>query len=155
MALAGLAALAVAMGIGRFAFTPVLPMMLHDAGLSVVQGGWLASANYLGYLAGALWAGAVRARGDVAIRGGLAVIGFTTLGMALDAGLEGWAMLRAVAGVASAWGLIHTSAWAFEHIAPAGKPALAGIVFAGVGVGIIAAGGLCVLLMAYHPRHGS
>ena len=52
--LAGLLALAVAMGIGRFAFTPVLPMMQADLGLSLAQGSWLASANYLGYLLGAL-----------------------------------------------------------------------------------------------------
>ena len=58
IALAGLAALAVAMGIGRFAFTPLLPMMQADAGLTLAQGGWLASANYAGYLAGALWAAA-------------------------------------------------------------------------------------------------
>src|SRR5436189_132407 len=54
VAFAGLAALAVAMGIGRFAFTPLLPMMQDDAGVSLAQGGYLASANYLGYLAGAL-----------------------------------------------------------------------------------------------------
>ncbi len=146
IALAGLAALAVAMGIGRFAFTPLLPMMQQDAGLSVVQGGWLASANYLGYLAGALWAGAMRARAATAIRAGLAVIGLATLGMALDAGMLAWAALRAAAGVASAWVLIHTSAWAFERMA--GRPILAGVLFAGVGAGIIFAGMLCVLLMA-------
>src|SRR5258706_296312 len=56
IALAGLAALAMAMGIGRFAFTPLLPMMQQDAGLSLAQGGYLASANYVGYLVGALWA---------------------------------------------------------------------------------------------------
>ena len=50
VAFAGLAALAVAMGIGRFAFTPILPMMQDDAGLSIADGGWLASANYAGYL---------------------------------------------------------------------------------------------------------
>ena len=38
------------MGIGRFAFTPVWPLMAHDAALSLEQGGWLASANYAGYL---------------------------------------------------------------------------------------------------------
>lgn len=54
IALAGALALAVAMGIGRFAFTPILPMMQDDAGLSVVSGGYLASANYLGYLLGSL-----------------------------------------------------------------------------------------------------
>src|SRR4029077_6281166 len=52
VARAGLIALAVAMGIGRFAFTPVLPMMQVDRGMSVAAGAWLASANYLGYLVG-------------------------------------------------------------------------------------------------------
>ena len=54
VAAAGLVALAVAMGIGRFAFTPILPMMLHDGVVDLHGASWLASANYLGYLAGAL-----------------------------------------------------------------------------------------------------
>ena len=116
IALAGLAALAVAMGIGRFAFTPILPMMQQDTGLSVAAGGWLASANYLGYLVGALWAGAMRVRSVYAIRAGLAVIGVVTLGMAIDAGMLAWLLLRLAAGVASAWVLIHTSAWCMERM---------------------------------------
>ena len=52
--LIGLAGLAVAMGIGRFAFTPLLPLMQRDAGLSLADGSWLATANYVGYLAGAV-----------------------------------------------------------------------------------------------------
>lgn len=150
IALAGLAALAVAMGVGRFAFTPLLPMMQQDAGLSVAGGGWLASANYLGYLAGALWAGAARANSATAIRAGLATIGLATLAMAFDAGFAAWAVLRMLAGVGSAWVLIHTSAWCFERFVPLGRPILAGVLFAGVGVGIVAAGSLCVLLMAMH-----
>ncbi|HEY9208403.1 MAG TPA: YbfB/YjiJ family MFS transporter, partial [Acidovorax sp.] len=47
-------ALAVAMGVGRFAFTPLLPMMLHDGVLTLAEGSWLATANYVGYLVGAL-----------------------------------------------------------------------------------------------------
>ncbi len=47
--LVGLAALASAMGVGRFAFTPLLPLMQAHEGLSLGQGAWLASANYLGY----------------------------------------------------------------------------------------------------------
>jgi len=150
IALAGLAALAVAMGVGRFAFTPVLPMMQLDSGLSVAQGGWLASANYLGYFAGALWAGAARVNAAAAIRLGLAGTGLATLAMAFDAGFALWALLRAIAGVTSAWVLIHTSAWALERIVPLGRPVLAGVLFAGVGVGVAAAGVLCVLLMSLH-----
>src|SRR5256886_17026024 len=63
--LAGLAALAVAVGSGRFAFTPMRPMMQADSGLSLIAGGWLASANYLGYLFGALSAGFFRRSGGV------------------------------------------------------------------------------------------
>ena len=54
VALAGMAALAVAMGVGRFAFTPLLPMMLSDGVITLVDGSWLATANYVGYLLGAL-----------------------------------------------------------------------------------------------------
>lgn len=54
LAIVGMLTLAVAIGIGRFAFTPILPMMQKDAGLSLAAAGWLASANYVGYFIGAL-----------------------------------------------------------------------------------------------------
>ena len=53
-AVAGLCALAVAMGIGRFAFTPLLPMMLHDGVITLPVASWLATANYIGYWLGAM-----------------------------------------------------------------------------------------------------
>ena len=95
-AFAALAALAAAMGIGRFAFTPILPMMQQDAGVSVAQGAWLASANYLGYLAGALSAIGLRARPASAIRAGLALIALATLAMGLTRDLLAWAALDAL-----------------------------------------------------------
>jgi MFS family permease len=155
VAWAGLAALAVAMGIGRFAFTPILPMMQQDHGLSVAAGGWLASANYAGYLAGALWAGAVRVDGARAIRAGLAAIGLVTLAMGLTTNFAAWAALRLVAGLASAWVLIHTSSWCLERLAPLGRPLLSGVLFAGVGGGLVMAGVACVLLMAMHAGAAS
>ena len=151
--LAGLGALAVAMGIGRFAFTPILPLMREDGGLSVAAGGWLASANYLGYLVGAMSATAIRIRAGTAIRGGLVAIGLLTVGMGLERRLAGWLVLRALAGVASAWVLIRVSAWCLERLAPYRRPVLTGAVFAGVGAGIALAGGACLGLM--HARAGS
>ena len=59
-ALGGLAALAIAMGIGRFAFTPLLPLMIQGGQIDVAAGGWIAAANYAGYLAGALTATRLR-----------------------------------------------------------------------------------------------
>lgn len=143
VALAGLAALAVAMGIGRFAFTPLLPMMQADAGLSLAQGGYLASANYVGYFLGALTATRVP-RGGAAILGALVAIAASTLAMAFAQGLPAWALLRFAAGVASAWALVHVSAWA---LAQAQGSMHGGIVFSGVGAGIALAGAVCLALM--------
>jgi len=143
-ALAGLAALAVAMGVGRFAFTPILPMMQDDAGVSIAAGGWLASANYAGYLAGALAAIRLRLSPVAAIRAGLLAISVSTLAMSLQFGFAWWLALRALAGVASAWVLVFVSAWALE------KRAQGGLLYSGVGAGIAAAGVACVALMAVH-----
>ncbi len=148
VAVAGLVALAVAMGIGRFAFTPILPMMQVDAGLSVAEGGWLASANYLGYLLGALSAMVVRIRPTTAIRVGLGAIGTVTVAMAVTHRPGDWVALRAIAGVGSAWVLVFGSAWCLDRLAPLRRPVLSSAVFAGVGVGIAVAGGFCLVLMA-------
>jgi predicted MFS family arabinose efflux permease len=150
VALVALAALAVAMGIGRFAFTPILPMMQQDAGLSVSDGGWLASANYLGYLIGALSTVRLRISAATAIRSGLAVIAATTLGMALNDGFLLWAVLRTLAGIASAWVLVFVSAWSLERLSALGRLDLGGVVYAGVGAGIVVAGIVCLAAMSVH-----
>src|SRR5690349_8543172 len=133
-AVAGFVALAVAMGIGRFAFTPILPMMQAEGTIDVVQGGWLASANYVGYLVGALTAAALPWGPAGALRTGLAAVGLATLSMAFTQALAAWIVLRFVAGVASAWVLVFASAWALErfHRERAGQRAPA-TLYAGVG----------------------
>ncbi len=148
VALVGLAALAVAMGVGRFAFTPILPMMQDDSGVSVSEGGWLASANYAGYLAGALSAIVMRIRPAVAIRLALLLIGISTLAMGMEHRSAVWIALRAAAGIASAWVLVFVSTWALEQLAMLGRSDMGGTVYAGVGAGIVAAGGACLLLMS-------
>ena len=150
VALAALTGLAVSQGIGRFAFTPILPMMQQDSGLSVPDGGWLASANYLGYLVGALWAVHLRMRAVTAIRTGLAVIGLSTLAMALHDGFLLWVLLRVVAGVASAWVLVFVSAWSLERLQALGRGDLGGVAYAGVGAGVVVAGLVCLFAMSIH-----
>ena len=54
LGLAGTLAVAIALGIGRFAYTPILPYMQSELGLSSTQLGALASWNFFGYLIGSL-----------------------------------------------------------------------------------------------------
>ena len=147
VALAGLISIAVAMGIGRFAFTPILPMMQQDAGLSVAGGGWLASANYFGFLLGAVWAINLRVQHTTLVRWGLVVIGIVTLWMGLEHRFAPWLVLRALAGIANAWVQIFAFAWCMEKLAAVQRPLLNSVVFAGVGTGIAVAGGFCLVLM--------
>lgn len=143
VALCGLVALAVAMGIGRFAFTPQLPLMQTDFGLSLSTGGWLAGANYLGYLVGALLAGRQAASPQRLMHIGLWAVVASTAAMAMPGATAGWLAARFIAGVASAWVLVGTAATALTRLAELGRPDLGGVVFTGVGAGIALAGLLC------------
>jgi MFS family permease len=144
LSISGFIALAVAMGIGRFAFTPLLPMMQSDAGLGLAQGGWLASANYLGYLAGALTAAAIPASPAALLRMGLLLVIVTTGLMGLTDNWTGWLAWRFIAGLASAWVLVSTATLCLGRLAALGQPRRAGLVFSGVGMGIAVAGVLCM-----------
>ena len=140
--------LAVAMGIGRFAFTPLLPMMQKDAGLTLALGAWLATANYVGYLLGAYSAAHLRVSPARIVPLSLLATAVLTAGMACTQAPMIWILLRGLAGVASAWVLIFTSTWALHRLAAAQAPGLRGVVFGGVGFGMILAGILCMLCLA-------
>jgi MFS family permease len=145
VAAAGFAALAVGMGIGRFAFTPILPLMQAEGALTLASGGWLAAGNYAGYLAGALSAPLLPAA--LGVRAGLAGVALFTLAMPLVHEVGAWILLRALAGVASAWVLVHVSAWTLERLAPLRRPELGGTVYAGVGAGSAVAGLVCLAVL--------
>jgi MFS family permease len=136
----GFAGLAAAMGIGRFAFTPLMPLMQDTHGLSLAGGAWLATANYVGYLLGAIACFVAPPRPGTAARAGLATVAATTLPMAVTDTFAAWAVLRLVCGAASAYVLVGVSSWALAWLAMKGRASWAGWVFAGVGAGIVLAG---------------
>src|SRR5512140_1966774 len=102
VAFAGALSLAVAMGIGRFAFTPMLPLMIRAGELDVAGGGWIAAANYLGYLVGGLSAARLHWTARRLALTALVATALLTAAMALH-GPALWLALRFAAGVASAW----------------------------------------------------
>ena len=139
--------LAVAIGIGRFAFTPDPAMMQKDAGLSLAAAGWLASANYLGYFIGAVSAIWIRTRSAAIILISLLAIALVTAAMGVTDNPRAWLVLRALAGIASAWALVFGSAWVLQRLATMGRHRLAGVVFGGVGLGAALAGGMCLVFL--------
>jgi MFS family permease len=143
---AAMTSLAVAMGIGRFAFTPLFPLMVRDGLIDSHAGAMLAAANYLGYLAGALVAARIRVKPALLLALGLAGTVIITAAVGWTASGFWWAVLRFLAGVMSAWTLVATSAWGLGWLAALGRPDLAGVQFSGVGIGIAAAGLFCLLL---------
>lgn len=137
-------ALAVAMGIGRFAFTPLLPLMVRDGSLTARAGAWLAASNYLGYLVGAVTAARLGLSPPVLMRASLAGIVVTTAAMGALDGTVVWMGLRFAAGAFSAWALVAVSAWALPHLARTSRTELSGIIYSGVGLGIALTGLFCL-----------
>jgi predicted MFS family arabinose efflux permease len=134
----GLIAIAAALGIGRFVYTPILPPMIEALGLSKSQAGLIASANFLGYLIGALLAAMPGLAGSrrLWLLGALATSAITTGAMGLTDLLAAFLLLRFAGGIASAVVLIFSSTIVLERLADAGRSRLSALHFAGVGTGI-------------------
>ena len=138
LALGGLVALAVAVGIGRFVYTPILPLMVEDLGMTKGAAGLLASANFLGYLAGALLAATPAVPGSRRrwLMIALTVSALTTGAMACASSNVAFLTLRFAGGVASAFVLVFASALVLDRLSAAGRSDLSAVHFAGVGAGI-------------------
>ena len=141
------AALAASMGVGRFVYTPILPLMRAAAGLSTSAGASLATANYAGYLAGALagilFPALVRCR--AVLRGSLILLVATLAIMPLTHAVAAWWVLRLLAGAASALVFVIAVSSLLSNLR--GHPAhLPGWGFGGVGAGIALSGVLILVL---------
>ena len=139
--------MASAVGIGRFVYTPILPHMVETLHLTKSEAGLIASANFIGYLAGALLS-AIRLPGSqrgwllAALAANVVCLG--AMGLTTDMRL--FLALRAIAGLASAFALVFASALVLNRLAAAGRGGLSAVHFAGVGAGIAAASALVACL---------
>ncbi|KAF1042951.1 MAG: hypothetical protein GAK35_02442 [Herbaspirillum frisingense] len=139
--LSGMLALSVAMGIGRFAFTPLLPMMLHEGSFNLQMGGWLATSNYLGYFVGAMLCAFHRSNRPVPlIRAGLAATVLLTAAMGVLHNDAAWLGLRFLSGIASAYVFVYTAGWCLQQLTQLKHPDLGGVIFCGPGIGIALTG---------------
>jgi predicted MFS family arabinose efflux permease len=138
---AGIFSLILVLGVARFAYTPLLPLMQHQAGLGVAAAGWLAAINYAGYLSGALVATMIS---DMVLKDRLyrigmvlAILSTAMMGMTTDFTL--WAVSRFVAGLSSAAGLLLGSGLILNWLIRHNHRSELGIHFSGIGLGIASA----------------
>src|SRR5438067_1467506 len=147
LAIGGLLAMAAGIGIGRFVYTPILPPMVEALHLSKSAAGLIASANFVGYLLGALLATmSLPGSRRTWLFGALAANAAGLAAMGLTSSLILFLLLRLFAGIASAFALIFASSLVLDRLAQAGRSGLSAVHFAGVGLGIVASAALVATL---------
>ncbi len=136
------------MGVGRFVFTPLLPVMLEEGQLTVGDGGALASVHFLGYAMGAIVGVYFRwhARSQLALA--LVLVGLSTLAMGVTDNVLVWYAARWLAGLCSAIALIVVSTYFLRRLAEVNRAELQGVIFAGVGAGTALVGLAMLAFMA-------
>ncbi|CAN7656174.1 YbfB/YjiJ family MFS transporter [Mesorhizobium sp. LjRoot246] len=151
-AFAGMIAMAVAMGIGRFVYTPILPGMMEELHLSPADAGWIASANYLGYLVGAFAAagGWAHGRERLLMLVGLGASAVLAALMGLTDAMAAFLVIRFLAGLASALVMVFMASIVFSHINAAGRSDLQAWHFGGVGLGIAVSAAMMAVLVTEH-----
>ncbi|MGQ3277990.1 MAG: YbfB/YjiJ family MFS transporter, partial [Shinella sp.] len=147
-AIAGAIAMAVAMGLGRFFYTPVLPGMMAGLGLNAADAGIIAAANFAGYLLGAVlaaygWAAGLERR--LAI-GALVSAVLLLLAMALISSVAALSVVRFLAGLASAFAMIFASGIVLSIGLRHQDARVQMAHFSGVGLGIAVSAVLVYLL---------
>lgn len=147
--LAGLFSLVLTLGVARFSYTPLLPVMMDGTLLTDSSGGWLATFNYLGYMCGALIASSISnlQLKDTLYRIGLIIAVVTTVGMGLAENIWLWGIMRFLAGLSSATGLLIGSGLILNWLIRHQHRAELGLHFGGVGIGIAVSAIVAALML--------
>lgn len=143
-ALPGAAALIVGHGIGRFAFTPLIPALVAAGLFTGPQAVWLGAANLIGYFVGSLTALWLADRFGVraVLRVSVGAVLLATLAGVPDWGFYWLAPWRLLTGIAGALILILGPPALLGQVPVSRRGAIGGLVFCGIGVGIVLAGTL-------------
>lgn len=144
LAMVGMGGTLLGVGLGRFAYTPLLPALIGEGWVDAAGGGLLGAANLTGYLIGALAAARTGRRfGAVPmLRLSMLVITLSLLACAWNGGLVWLGFWRLLAGMAGAMLMILAAPVLMARAEPVHRPMVAGIVFSGIGVGVMISGTL-------------
>ncbi|ARU90072.1 YbfB/YjiJ family MFS transporter [Pseudomonas sp. M30-35] len=137
--LAGASALVVVHGLGRFAYTPLLPYLISDGFLTLEQGARIATWNYIGYLIGALLALALHAPARMRIALPLALLlnALLTVTQVYATSVESLTWLRLANGITNGVVFVQAPALVLEWLAQHQRTRLSGLIYLGLGGGLL------------------
>lgn len=137
--LGGICGLVLTIGLARFAYTPLLPQMLAQAGLGVADGGLLAAINYAGYMSGALLAAWIESPTwrHRLYSWGLPLALVITALMGWSSSFAAWALSRYLGGLCGAAGMLLGSGLVQGWLMRSGRRPELGLYFIGLGLGIV------------------
>ncbi|WP_040661756.1 YbfB/YjiJ family MFS transporter [Neptuniibacter caesariensis] len=137
--LAGICSLIVTVGVARFSYTPLLPIMQAETGLTDAGGGWLATANYMGYMLGVLTAASMNSLHHKYLLHQLYLIlsVITSIAMVFTTDIYLWSFFRLVAGICASGGMIIASGLILKWLVMNKYRGELGVHFAGIGISII------------------
>lgn len=141
-ALAGLAALLLGIGLSRFGFTPLVPALVRAGWFDGRQVGYLGAANLTGYLIGAVLARRL-AQGwspAIVIKGALLIGAASFFACAVPLSFAWYFFWRVSSGAIGGVLMVLAPTAVLAGTPPERRPRVAGIVFTGVGLGIIVSG---------------
>src|SRR5690625_178050 len=126
------------MGVGRFAYTPILPLMQEDLSFNDAVAGYLASSNYAGYFIGAMLVGILPLKKYriFFLRGNLLISVITTYMMGITHTYTFMFIIRFISGISSAFIFVLASSIVLDTFSNKGKTNWAGYFYSGVGLGI-------------------
>ena len=137
--LAGICSIIVTVGVARFSYSLLLPIMQDEAGLTESGGGWLATTNFMGYMFGVFLAASIHNLNykHNFHRVYLILSIATAAAMMLTTDMVTWAVFRFLAGACASGGFIIASGLILKWLIRNNHRCELGIHFAGAGLSII------------------
>lgn len=148
-ATAALCALLVGIGLGRFAYTPLIPALAAAEWFTASDAAYLGAANLAGYLAGAALARMLAARTSTryTLRGGMLLASVAFFACAQPFPFEWFFLWRFIAGICGGILMVLAAPTVLPFV-PANRQGLAGgVIMTGVALGIALSGTMVPLTL--------
>ncbi len=148
-AIAGMCASLVGIGLARFAFTPLIPVLIAQGWFTPGEAAYLGAANLAGYLGGALLAAWMARHVSSAnlLRAMMVLVGLAFLACAQPGSFVWFTFWRGGAGFAGGVIMALAAPAVLAYTAPARRGRVGGLILTGVGLGVLATGTLVPALL--------